>query len=378
MRTGSPVPAGIAAPAVRSAAGRRIRIGYVSADMRHHSVARNLYPLFHTRDRERFEVFAYSLVAARDTITDHFAASADGWRDVARRTDGDIAATMRADAIDLLVHVAGHFDDNRLAIALHRPAPVQASLFDAATSGLPEIDYLFADAVQAPRGGREWFAERVVRLPNLYVHPPIDPAPEIRARPADAPIAFASYSNPVKLNAPLLALWARVLDAVPGATLALGHHGAFEDAAVRARVERDFAAAGGSPARLRFRPSIAETNAHLAAYADIDVALDTFPFNGSTSTFEALWMGVPVVTLVGETIMSRWSAAMLLRLGLAGLAARDGESYVEAAASLARDRQLLATLRATLRGRLAASSLCNSVRWTRRIERVYRAMVRRD
>ncbi len=373
-RAGTP-----AAPAAHSRPqGRRIRIGYLSSDFRGHSVARSLRPLFAERDRARFEIFGYSLCLSPDAVTQGFAASADRWRDVSGRGDAEIAAAIRGDEIDLLVHVAGHFDLNRLGVAVHRPAPVQASLFDAATSGLPEIGYLFADAVQAPRGGREYFAERVVRLPNLYLHEPLADAPAIVPRPADAAPVFGSLSNPVKLNARVLGVWAKLLARVSDATLVLGHHRAFEDRTVRARVCADLAAGGVAESRIRFRPPADGATAHLAVYGDIDVALDTFPFNGSTSTFEALWMGVPVVTLVGETIMSRWAAAMLRPLGLTELAAADIESYVETAAALVGDRTRLAQLRATLRGRLAASSLCNTVRWTRRIERVYRAIAPRD
>ncbi|MBI3507811.1 MAG: tetratricopeptide repeat protein [Proteobacteria bacterium] len=367
-----------AAPAVaRPTAGRRIRIGYLSSDFRNHSVARSLRPLFAGRDRGRFEVFGYSLGASADAATASFAASADGWRDVAHRADGDIAATVAQDGIDILVHVAGHFDLNRLGVAVHRPAPVQMSLFDAATSGLPEIGFLFADAVQVPRGGAEYFAERVVRLPNLYLHEPVAGAPTIEARPASGPAAFGSFSNPVKLNTRVLGAWAKLLARVPDATLTLGHHRAFEDAAVRARVLGRLAQGGVAGARIRFRPAAADATAHLAAYAGIDIALDTFPFNGSTSTFEALLMGVPVVTLAGDTLMSRWSAAMLRPLGLSGLVAGDIDSYVATAAALAADRARLATLRASLRARLAASSLCDTARWVRRVERIYRALVLR-
>ncbi len=374
VRRQARAPAGVEAPAVRRAAGRRLRVGYLSSDYRNHSVARSLRPLFDARDRDRFEVLAYSLGATRDSVTEGFEKSADGWRDLAHRSDADIAAAIRADGIDILVHVAGHFDANRLGVAVHRPARVQASLFDAATGGLPEIGFLFADAVQAPRGGPEWFAERVVRLPNLYLHAPIDSGPAISARPAGAPVAFASFSNPVKLNAQVLALWARVLGAVPGSTLTLGHHRAFEDAAVRARVEADFAAGGADSVRLVFRPAASDADAHLAAYAGIDVALDTFPFNGSTSTFEALWMGVPVVTRVGTNVMSRWSAAILRHVGLSDLAAGNPDAYVACAVALAGDAARRGRLRESLRGRLAASSLCDSAGWVRRIERVYRTL----
>lgn len=371
------VPADLPAPALRTASAR-LRIGYLSSDFRHHSVAKNIRALFEHRDRARFEIAAYSLVPVPDATTAWFAGNVDLWREVSRRTDPDIAAVIRADAPDVLVHVAGHFDQNRLGVALHRPSRVQASLFDGATSGLPEIGYFFADRVQAPRGGPEWFAERVVRLPNLYQHDPIAGAPDVVPRPAGAAPAFASFSNPVKLNARVLALWARLLAAMPEATLLIGHHRAFEDAGVRGRVVGDFAAAGGDPSRLFFRPSAELSVDHLAGYRDIDVALDTFPFNGSTSSFEALWMGVPVVTLLGTNVMGRWTAAQLAHVGLGGLVAGDPDAYVRIAAGLAADRARLAGIRAGLRARVAASALCDASGWVRRFERALGAIAARQ
>jgi protein O-GlcNAc transferase len=367
-------------PPPRPARGPRatLRIGYLSSDFRTHPAARCLLPLFEHRDRARFEAYGYSLCPAPDATTARFVSLADGWRDVAGRSDAAIARAIRDDRIDILVVYAGRFDRNRPTVALHAPAPVVVSLGDCATSGLAETDFLFADAHLVPRASREPFVERVLRLPCQYVNPPPEISPPVVPRPTGMPPAFASFSNPAKLNGATLALWARLLAQVPGSTLALGHHRAFDDPELAARVQAPFTAAGVDPARLVFNRSPRDPAAHLAAYAEIDVALDPFPFNGSTTTFEALWMGVPVVTLEGATMVARWSTAILRRIGCGDLVAPDAAAYVETAAALAADPARRADLRATLRGRLAASTTCDPALWMRHVERAFRAVWEAD
>lgn len=373
VRGGIDVPR---APWVRPAGGR-IRVGYLSSDFRHHPVARSMRPLFDHADRSRFSVHGYNLAFAEDAVSREFAAHADGWRHVAARPDAEIAAAIREDGIDILVHVAGHFDENRLAIAWHRAAPVQVSLFDAATSGIPAIDHLIADRRLVPRGGDERYAERVFRLPNLYIHPWMIEARALSPRPGGAPIVFASFSNPVKLNGAALTTWARILRAIDGSTLLLGHARAMGDPEVAARLRSHFSDTGVDPARLIVRPFVADQAAHLASYQDVDVVLDPFPFNGSTSCFEALSMGVPVISLRGDTMMSRWSAAMLDALGLGRCRTGDPAAYVAAAAEVALDRAWREELRAVLPGRLRNSALVDGKRWMRRLERAYAAFARK-
>lgn len=355
----------------------KLRIGYVSADFRVHPAANCMLPLFEARDRTRFEVFAYSLTSNEDTITARFRRSADAWRAAAAMDDAKLAQTIREDRIDILVIYAGHFQKNRLALALHRPAPIIVSFGDCASSGLAEIDYLFADAGLVPRHSPEPFAERVLRLPVQYVNiPPTDaPAPQPRSADRRGP-CFVSFSNPSKLNARTLDLWAELLACRPDATLTLGFRAAFDDPGLAAHTRAPFLARGIDPARVRFRPPPADHDAHMRSYAAADVALDPFPFNGATTTFEALWMGVPVVTLTGATMVSRWSAAILPRVGLADLCAADPESYIEAAIATAADTRRLGILRRTLRERLAASTMCRPDRWIRYVERAYGAIWR--
>ena len=373
MRDGVAAPP---APWVRKA-GEKIRIGYVSSDFRGHPVARSMRPLFRAADRERFAIYGYNLAFGEDDVSREFAAMADGWHHLAARPDAELAEIVRRDGIDILVHVAGHFDENRLGLAWRRAAPVQVSLFDAATSGIAAIDYLIADRNLVPRRGGEFYAERVLRLPNLYIHPWLAEARALAPRAAGAPVVFASFSNPTKLNGRTLETWAQVLRAVEGATLLLGHARAMDEPEIRRRFQAHFAQAGIDPARVAVRPYVADLAAHLASYDGVDVVLDPFPFNGSTSTFEALSMGVPVVSLTGDTMMSRWSGAMLAHLGLERCRAANAGDYVRVAADLAADVAWRNALRAGLPDQVKHSALVDEARWMRRLERAYRAFARR-
>ena len=230
---------------------------------------------------------------------------------------------------------------------------MQVSLFDAATSGIAAIDYLIADRNLVPRRGGEFYAERVLRLPNLYIHPWLAEARALAPRAAGAPVVFASFSNPTKLNGRTLETWAQVLRMVEGARLLLGHARAMDEPEIRRRFQAHFAQAGIDPARVAVRPYVADLAAHLASYDGVDVVLDPFPFNGSTSTFEALSMGVPVVSLTGDTMMSRWSGAMLAHLGLERCRAANAGDYVRIAADLAADVAWRNALRAELPDRIS-------------------------
>ncbi|HEY0834005.1 MAG TPA: hypothetical protein VGE72_08880, partial [Azospirillum sp.] len=335
---------------------RRLRVGYLSTDLRaFQPVTRNLLPVFEARDRERFELVCYADVARPDATTARFRALCDGWRDIAGLDDRTVADMVRGDGVDVLVVLAGHFDRNRPMVCAHRPAPVQVSHHDVATSGLSVMDYLIADPVLAPRGGpgrgTERFTERPVRLPSYVImapppeSPAVVPPPMLRRGFA----AFGCFNNPAKVSDETLMLWGRVLAAVPGARLRLKYQNLYRFPACLDRVLAILARAGVDPARVEV-PADGELGLrdHLAQYRDIDVALDPFPFSGSTTTFEALWMGVPVVTWPQERMVSRWSASMLATLGLSRFVAATPEEYVAIAARAAGDPDGLAALRAGL------------------------------
>lgn len=355
---------------------KKLRIGYVSSDFRNHPVGRNIMPLIGRHDREKFEVYLYANVKRPDGLTDWFNGAADGWRSIVGLSDEAAAEMIRRDEIDLLVLLAGRFDDNRPLIAAYRAAPVQVSFHDPATSGLKAMDYLIADAMLSPRDTSEQFTERVVHLPTFYVHPPLAGAPEVTPLPAreKAYVAFGSFNNPSKVNERVVALWAKVLHAVPGSRLVLKYQNIFGNESVRKRCLELFLAQGIEAARLDLISASDSSEQHMARYAAVDIALDPFPFNGSTTTFEALWMGVPVITLLGDRMVARWSGAMLKKLQLDELIAHDETEYVAIAQGLAQNLERLESLRGGLRDRVAKSPLCDETRRARQVERLFRWM----
>ncbi len=357
--------------------GKKLRIGYVSSDLRRHPVGYNVAPLMEFHDRNAFEIYLYSHLKQPDDLSRLFQRRADAWRSIANLSDEAVARQMREDRLDILVLLAGRFDENRPLLARHRPAPVQVSMHDPATSGLAEVDYLIADRSLVPRGSSEKFTERVACLPTFYVHPHMEKALSFPEPPcaSQGRITFGSFNNPAKINEPVVALWARVLDAVPGSRLRLKHFDTYTLPRVRSRHEALFRKHGIAEDRLLLDDQpLEDRKLHLARYAHIDIALDTFPFTGSTTTFEALWMGVPVVTLAGSRMVARWSTAMLRKVGLSHLIATDEAQYVEIARQLASDTGELARLRASLRERVARSPLCAERARTRQLERLYRRM----
>ncbi len=355
---------------------RRLRVGYVSSDFRAHSVARTMEPLFANRDRDRFEIFAYAEDRRSDAVTRRFREMADAWRSTAGLDDSSVARAIRADGIDVLVLSAAHFDENRLGIALHRPAPVQVSIYDSAPTGSDAFDALVVDPAMAG-GGDDHPTERVFRLRSMYVHPPLDFAPPVAAAPAAANgyVTFGSANHPSKFSKRTFALWAAALRAVPSSRLRLKSARRYDDPTMREVLARRFTELGVAPERLIFDRGDLGLAAHLSFYARIDVSLDTTPFNGATTTFESLWMGVPVVALAGRTIMSRWALAVLSRIGRQEWAAPDEAGFARIAAALAAAAP--AQDRAALRAAVQHSALCDLPRHARDYERVYRALWRR-
>lgn len=359
---------------------RRLRVGYVSSDLRAHPVGSNLLPVIQHHDRSAFEIYLYSASAMPpDHMTRGFREHADAWRSIAPLSDASAAQLILQDQVDILVLLAGRFDDNRPLLATYRPAPIQVSMHDPATSGLAEIDYLIADRGLVPRRAPERFTERVVCLPTLFLHAPLLDAPRFPEPPSawNGRVTFGSFNNAAKINENVVALWSRVLHGVPGSRLKLKHFNSFLAESVRSRYVGLFRKHGIAEDRLLFsdRPLEARRQ-HLARYAEIDIALDPFPFTGSTTTFEALSMGIPVVTLEGDRMVARWSAAMLRKAGLSRLVARSQAEYVEIARQLASHPDDLARLRRELPQQVARSPLCAERARTRQLERLYRHMWR--
>lgn len=358
---------------------QRLKIGYLSADLRAHPVAFNLIGLLRHHDPTTVEVHCYAEVAAPDVITERLQGYVPHWRSTVGHSDIEVAEMIRTDGIDILVSVAGHTAGNRLRICALKPAPIQASLFDLTTSGLATIDYWLTDHHLSPPEASERFVERLVHLPWTYLHEPPTVSPDVGPPPAQAlgVLTFGSFNNPAKLNARVIALWARVLAAVPRSRLLLAYHHLFADPERTAPLIAAFARHGIRSERLAFLGEGQERRDHLSRHNLVDIALDPFPFGGCTTTFEALWMGVPVVSLAGQRFLGRMGASHLAAVGLDTLVAANDDDYVRIAADLALDQDRLAGLRAALRGRVTASPMLDAPAYARAMEAAFRDMWKR-
>ncbi|MGQ0512282.1 MAG: O-linked N-acetylglucosamine transferase, SPINDLY family protein [Betaproteobacteria bacterium] len=374
-RFGQQIVLPVASPDPERTAGRRLRVGYLSPDYYAHVVACFLLPIVARHDRARFEVFCYYTRDVNDAVTDGLRGLADRWADCAGRTDAEIAARIRSDRIDILVDLAGHTAHQRLAVLALRPAPVQVTYLGYPnTTGLAAVDWRITDAMADPPGEADRLnVERLLRLPRSFLcyrpGPETGPVPPLPAG-SGGRITFGCFNNLQKLSDPFLAVAARVLAAVPGAQLVIKAK-PLQFASVREHLAERFRLAGGDTARLALRPWAASVREHIEAYGGIDIALDSFPYNGTTTTCEALWMGAPVVTLAGDRHASRVGASLLHSMGLDSLVARDAEDFVRIAASLARDLPALARLRAGLRDRLKRSPLMDETGFVRELEDAY-------
>ena len=353
---------------------RRLRVGYVSPDFRSHSVGRFILPLLQAHDHDRLEVFCYSSVRKPDAFTASCQASADTWRDVLACSDEELAQTIRKDQIDILVDLTMHTADSRLLVFARKPAPVQVTyLAYCGTTGLSAIDYRITDVYLDPPGhDTSIYSEQSVRLPEAYwCYRPMAEAPEVSSLPAarNGMVTFGSMNNFCKVTQPTLAAWSRLLQVIPQSRLILH----MRQGAHREELLRSFEQQGIARQRLVLMDwlNIAE---YFKNYAQVDIALDPFPHGGGTTTCDALWMGVPVVSLAGQMAVSRGSLSILSNLGLADLVAFDVDRYIQIAANLAADLPRLGELRSSLRGRMQKSPLMDEPRFARHIEAAYREM----
>jgi len=355
---------------------RRLKIGFVSSDFREHVVGWNLIPFFQACDRDKFEIYAYAEMREMDKTSAGFLDLCDHWTKIYGLTDESINEKIRADNIDILVFVAGHFDQNRLALCAHRSAPVQASYLDGATSGFGEMDYWLTDIVLHPTETVEKFTEELYRLPVLYQYPPIKNAPPLTAPPAqrNGYITFASFNNVAKINDEVINLWADVLKAVPDSRLILKYRNVFGDATLRDKWHGQFESLEIDKERVNLLSSLDKRSDHLSLYDQADIALDTFPFTGATTTFEALWMGVPVITLMGDTFLSRAAGSLVTHIGHPDWAVPHRSDYVATAKNLATNVSALADLRLNLRDKVTSSLLCDSTAYARSIEAAFHNM----
>jgi protein O-GlcNAc transferase len=358
---------------------RRLRIGYVSGDFRHHSVAQFFEPVLARHDRGAFDIFCYCNLSHADETTGRLRHAADCWREIALLDDGVVAELIRSDRIDVLVDLSGHTRYNRLLVFARKPAPVQASwLGYVNTTGLDTIDYRITDARASPEGPFDALhSERLVRLPDSqWCYQPPPGCPEVAIPPAvreDKPVTFGAFSSLAKIGPRVIALWCSLLERLPDARLLVVGLGL---ESIRDEYLSRFAARGIAPGRIDLR-AFQSFRDYLAMHADADVILDTFPYAGGTTTCHALWMGVPVVSLAGDSAPSRGGASLLGTIGLEELVAGTPEEYLEKACSLAGDLARLSTLREGMRARMSASPLMDAARFTRHLEQAYRSMWRR-
>lgn len=345
----------------------RVTIGYVSAGWHSHPMTQQLRLWFGHHRRDRVRIIAYADIQRRDETTAHLQRSVELWRETTTLSDREVAEAVRADGVDALVFLALHEDGSRRALPVQRGAPVQVSLYDIATSGLEEIDAWIVDRVLRPHDGTEWFSERLVEMPSLFLQPPIEERPTAD-RPSTEVVRFASFNNPAKLSAPTLATWAEILRRLPAATLLLKYRVLYQDPAVAARIRRFFAGAGIDPARILLGHGALPLGDHLDMIGTIDIVLDPFPYNGNTATMEALWMGTPVVTLAGTRFIGRMGADILSKVGREDLIARTTEEYVAVAVELAKDGPRRAALRRSLRAAIKGSVLSDAPAFARSVE----------
>jgi protein O-GlcNAc transferase len=359
-------------------AERRLRIGLVSADFRQHPVAFFATPLLEAHDEEHYDILCYSAANKSDAWTERIRNAANGWCDVSGMSDLELAERMECDEIDIAVDLTGHTAGSRLLAFARKPAPVALSwLGYFNTTGMEAMDYLLVDPILAPPDEQAPFAEQPLRLEGCYLaYAGPDYAPEVSPLPAASRghITFGCFNTLSKVTDDVVNLWARLLHRVPLSRLVLKNP-ILDDGHSRRLYWEAFAKAGIH----RHRVDLLGSSPHrdmLAAYSHIDIALDPFPYNGGTTTCEALWMGVPVITQAGDRFVSRVGATILTNAGFPAWVTHSPEKYIEQAAALAADTEALARTRLRLRDTVRRSTLGNTTQFTRRWEHALRMVWR--
>ena len=359
---------------------RRLRLGFVGRDFRRHAVGYLTLSALEALDKNAFEITCYADIMQGDALTGRFKNAAQRWRPSAGLADKDVAAMIRDDAIDILVDLSGHGAGSRLLAFARRPAPLQIKWAgnQFASTGLDAMDYFISDNVASPAGDERWYSEELIRLPDGYVcYASPDYAPAVAPLPAlsgDA-VTFGCFNNLSKINAEVIALWSELLTRVAASRLVLKTR-QFNDGTVCARIRAMFEDNGIAPGRLDLSGESPHAEL-LAAYNDIDIALDPIPYSGGLTTCEALWMGVPVVTLPGAAFAHRHAASHLSNAGLSGWLANTPQDYLAIAARWSGDHDGLANLRAGLRQQMAQSPLCDAPRFAANLEAALRGTWRR-
>lgn len=345
---------------------RRLRIGYVSPDFREHVVGRFLRPLLANHDHRQFEIVAYASVKRPDSHTPWFKQHVDVWQDVATITDDQLAARILADQIDILVDLTMHMAGSRLLMFARKPAPIQLTyLAYCSTTGLEAMDYRFTDGYLDSPDQFRFYSEKSLSLKSYWCY---EASSEIKGVQKECgPITFGCLNNFCKISDATIATWAKLMLGVDDSRLIIHAHAGTH----RKEFVEHFIALGVSSERIRFVP-FASLSEYLRSYSQIDIALDPFPYAGGTTTCDALWMGVPVVSLAGGTAVSRAGKSILNQIGLGEFVTDTREQYIETAVHLAADQSRLRYLRENLRARMAGSSLMNACQFAKDVEQQYR------
>lgn len=356
---------------------RRLRVGFVSGDLRQHAVAYFLEPILAALDAAQFDLYAYANYPHQDAVTVRLQTLLPNWRQVSALTDADLAELIRVDGIDILIDLSGHTGHNRLLVFALKPAPIQMTwLGYPNTTGLAAIDYVLSDRFNSPYGLYEhYYVEKFVRLPSCSTFQPDPHAPPLQPLPAltTGHITFASFNRPSKLSDDVIATWSRVLQSVQGARLLLGN---VSDANMQQSLAERFACCGIATERLEFHPTLPLAD-YLALHHQVDIVLDSWPYSGGTTTYHALWMGVPIMALRGPSRAHCLGSGILQRLGLDDWVADDVDTFVQKVIAHASDLERLAALRLSMRERWQASPLLLPATVARGIEAALRVMWQR-
>jgi protein O-GlcNAc transferase len=355
---------------------RILKIGYLSPDFRKHSVSYFVEPVLASHSKEHFLIYCYSDVSRPDDVTERLRRHAGQWQNIAGMPDQQVTDLIRSDGIDILVDLAGHTAHNRLLVLARKPAPVQVTWIGyPATTGLSSIDYKIVDSQTDPPGLTEQFyTEKLIRMPESFLcylpereSPGVGPLPALSA----GNVTFGSFNNFAKVNSGVIALWAQILRRVPNSRFIMKAN-SLGDKSTADKVMAMFSQHGIEENRIELHSVILSSRLHLDLYNRVDIGLDTFPYNGTTTTCEAIWMGLPVITLAGQTHAARVGASLLTTIGHSELIAATHEEYTELAVNLAEDTEKLAYLRNTLRNTMANSALTDEKRFTENLETLLR------
>jgi protein O-GlcNAc transferase len=355
---------------------RRLKVGYVSPDFRRHSVSYFIEPVLASHNHDRFEVFSYSDVSKPDTVTERLHGCADQWRDIAGMTDEEVAGLIQKDCIDILVDLAGHTGHNRMLSFARKPAPVQITYLGYPnTTGLSAVGYRLVDSYTDPPGLTDQFCtEKLLRMPECFLcflpdedSPPVGDLPALK----NGHVTFGSFNTFQKVSYETIALWAGILKELPDSRLIMKSRG-FSDQSTLNHAMARFLIHGIDSERIELIARTPSFKEHLELYNQVDIGLDTYPYNGTTTTCEAVWMGVPVITLAGNTHVSRVGTSLLSNVGLSGLIANTPDEYISLAVGLARDLKRLQSLRGNLRNTMKCSPLCDAKKFITHLESYYR------